>query len=79
MTGPVAGPGASPVPGPAPDPRPVGFRSAVELSKDEAFELCDLLWRAERALQARGWQVLGDTAGRWVDTIERRMTATGPD
>lgn len=49
----------------------------VVLARGEVQELCDVLWRAERALCARGWQRLGRAAGGWVAVLEERLWATG--
>lgn len=73
-----ADPGATTVPGPAgPAPFPLAVRTPlaerVILSTDEVAELCDLLWRAERALAARGWRRLGAAAGAWVGHLEERL------
>lgn len=62
-------------PGPTPASAVRGLRPTVDLSKDEAAALCDVLWEAERALRARGWHTLGVRLGRWVEVMEDRLTA----
>lgn len=52
--------------------------TAVALDRLEVQELCDVLWRAERALCARGWQHLGRATGRWVAVLEGRLWAPDP-
>jgi len=58
----------------APDPESVTFADAVVVTKAEAFELCDLLERSERALSARGWSALARRAGWWVGLFEDRLS-----
>lgn len=55
---------------------PARFDPCVELSKDEAFRLCDMVWQCERALRAHGHHALATAVGEWTDAIEARLLGT---
>jgi hypothetical protein len=73
VTGTVPGLGAT-----APSPAPAVFATSIVMTKDEVFELCDVLHRAERALGSRGYTALAGRVGGWVAVLEHRLAIPVP-
>lgn len=46
------------------------FADRAVLTKDEVFDLCDLLARAHGVLGARGWWALAGMTERWITVLE---------
>ncbi len=51
------------------------FAGRAVLTKDEVFDLCDLLARAHGVLDARGWWALAGMTERWITVLEGALVA----
>ncbi len=75
MTGSCPGPGV-PV---ASDPGATGavlrFTRSAALSKSEVFDLCDVLWQAQRSLEHVGRSEVAESISRWIEVVEGRIVA----
>lgn len=78
MTDAAAGPTVPYNVGPAFAAPVAHFANTISLSKIEAFQLCDLMWRLERRLCELGCFDDAQAAARWIEMVEGRLVHSKP-
>jgi hypothetical protein len=79
VTGAVAGPTVPYNVGPASAAPVARFAHTIGLSKAEAFQLCDVMWRLERRLGELGYFDDARAAARWIEIVEERLVQSKPN
>lgn len=78
MTGSCPGPEVPVISDPGATGAVVRFSSCAALSKSEVFDLCDVLWRAQRQLDGSRHSEIAGSISKWIEVVEGRLAHPGP-
>jgi len=76
VTGSCPGPGVSIASDPGATGAVLRFTRSAALSKSEVFDLCDVLWQAQRSLERAGRSEVAQSISLWIEVVEGRIVAS---